>query len=96
MKYIIIAVALALAGCATTPAPMIQVETKEVKVLVTQPYPPIAAIPHPVLEISKIDATTPPGVVAQAYQITVQQLLNLVDQLETQITGVNNARQTSP
>jgi LPS O-antigen subunit length determinant protein (WzzB/FepE family) len=95
MKYIIIAVALALAGCAST-TPMIKVETKEVKVLVTQPYPEIAAIPHPVLEISKIDAATPPGTVAQAYQITVQQLLNLVDQLETQIKGVNDARQTSP
>ena len=95
-KSQILTMALVLAGCASTD-PMIKVETKEVKVLVTQPYPPIAVIPHPVLEITKIDATTPPGVVAQAYQITVQQLLNLVDQLETQINGVNkNASEASP
>jgi uncharacterized protein YcfL len=95
MKYTIVAVAFALVGCSSTP-PMIKVETKEVKVLVTQPYPPITLVPHPVLEISKIDTTTPPGVVAQAYQITIQQLLNLVNQLETEINGVNNARQPSP
>jgi len=96
MNYLIVAVALVLTGCQTCPAPMIQVETHEVKVLVQQPYPLISTIPHPVLEITKLDTTVPPGVVVQAYQITVQQLLNLVDQLETEITGVNNARQPSP
>jgi hypothetical protein len=85
--------AVLLTGCATCPDPVIKVETKEVKVLVSQPYPPIPAIAHPELEISKIKPGDPPGVVAQAYQLTVMQLLNLVEQLETQIAGVNkNAR----
>lgn len=95
MKYLIIIAAL-LAGCASTPEPMIKVETKEVKVLVTQSYPPIATIPHPVLDITKLKDGDAPGVVAQAYEVTVQQLLDLVNQLETQIAGVNkNANQTS-
>lgn len=98
MKYsiaLVISIAL-LAGCAST-TPMIKVETKEVQVLVVAPYPAIEVLPHPVLEISKLPDGAAPGVVAQAYQITVQQLLNLVDQLETQISGVNkNASKASP
>ena len=96
MKFAILLVSVALAGCASTPTPLIKVETQEVKVLVTQPYPPIDPIPHPTLEITKIDSTTLPGVVSQSYVITVQQLLNHVLQLETQIKGVNDARTANP
>jgi PBP1b-binding outer membrane lipoprotein LpoB len=91
MKYGII-LALLLTGCAST-TPMIKVEPKEVQVLVYQPYPQIPVLPHPVLEITKITDGQAPGTVVQAYQITIQQLLNLVAELETQISGVNkNAR----
>lgn len=75
-----------LVGCST---PFIRIETREVQTVVTQPYPPIAVLPHPVLDIHNLPEGASPGVVAQAYQITVQQLLNLVEQLEAQIAGVN-------
>jgi hypothetical protein len=95
MKYILLAFVLALVGC-SSPAPLVKVETVEVKVPVVQPYPPITSIPRPTLEISKITDATPPGVVAQSYKITVQQLLDYAQQLETLIKGVNDARQASP
>lgn len=92
MKYLLLA--LLLTGCACPKQePIIQVVTKEVQVMVDQPYPKIPDIAHPVLEITKIAPGQPPGTIVQAYQVTVQQLLNLVEQLEAQIAGVNkNAR----
>ena len=92
MKLLTFALAAALTGCAAT-TPMIKVEPKEVQVVVSQPYPRVEVLPHPVLDISKLKDGDSPGVVAQAYQVTVQQLLNLIAQLETQIAGINkNAR----
>lgn len=97
VKYTLIVAALLLAGCASTKTePIIKIETREVKVPIVQPYPPVAVVPHPDLEITKIDNTTPPGVVAQSYVVTIQQLLNHIQQLETQIKGINDARQASP
>jgi len=95
VKYVVLLAAIVLTGCATTSEPLIKIETREVKVPVIQPYPPVAVIPHPTLEITKITDTTPPGIVAQSYQVTVQQLLNHVEQLETQIKGINDARQAN-
>lgn len=95
MKYILLASTLVLASC-TSPPPVIKVETIEVKVPVVQPYPLITPPSRPTLELTKIIDTTLPGVVAQSYKITVQQLLDYAQQLETLIKGVNDARQASP
>lgn len=95
MRYIILASVLVLVAC-SSPPPVIKVETIEVKVPVVQPYPPIIPVPHPTLELTKIVDATPPGVVAQSYKISIQQLLDYAQQLETLIKGVNDARQASP
>jgi len=95
MKYALLGICMFLTAC-TTPPPLIKVETKEVQVIVTQPYPPVATLPRPTLEITKIREGQSPGAVVQAYQITIQQLINFVEQLETQIAGVNKTASQTP
>jgi hypothetical protein len=94
MKYVLLVSVFVLAAC-SSPAPLVKIETVEVKVPVVQPYPPIASISRPTLELSKLTDATSPGVVAQSYKIAVQQLLEYAQQLETLIKGVNDARQAS-
>ncbi len=90
-RLLIMLLTLVLTACGTT-EPMIKVETRDVKTIVVQPYPPVAELPHPVLEITKLKNDDAPGVVVQAYQLTIEQLLLHIQQLDTQIKGINNAR----
>lgn len=81
---------LALSACGSTRiAPAVKVEPVEVKTVVTMPYPAIEVLPRPTLEIRSITDSTPRGRIVQAYQITVQQLLDYATRLEMQIEGIN-------
>lgn len=85
IKFTLLALAFAIVGC-STPAPAI-IETKIVEVPVVVPIN-ITVPPRPVLEIDKLTATDPPGVVVRAYLITVEQLTAHTAELEALLQSI--------
>lgn len=83
-------IALVLSGCASTKtAPVVRVETIEVKVPVMTPIPAPPAMARPALAIYSLTEKDKqdPGRVALLYQATVKQLQGYTLQLEAVVEG---------
>lgn len=90
MKTItVVAMVLALAGCATTVPPIERTTTIEVRVPVIVPIPPPKEVVRPQLVIfSLVDRDNlDPGKVVQYYQASIKQLQGYAVELETIIDG---------
>ena len=81
MMRLLLMVIVALAGCATAPAPL-RVDTP---VALPCPPPPIAV--RPALPISQITRDSPPASVLRAYVATVEVLMGYSLSLETLLSG---------
>jgi len=91
---LVVLCAFGLVGCAhnpTPPQPCPPPTVKIVEVEVPVPvYPSVVVPTRPTLAIDEITDTSKPGVVANAYRITVAQLREYAIELETLLKSVNN------
>jgi hypothetical protein len=94
MKALVAALAaLLLVGCTTPPERIIETQIVEVPIIV---YPTVVTPPRPELEIDRLteEDRKSPGVVANAYRITIVQLRDYAIMLETLIDAVNGANKS--
>jgi hypothetical protein len=85
---LIIAGALLIVGCTTTPEVRVETQIVEVPIAV---YPTIIAPIRPELEIDRLteDDKVVPGVIANAYRMSIVQLRDYAHELELLINAVN-------